>query len=111
MPTATSAPTGLQTKNLPVAGVKVVNDELGIVEAFVAGIGNKDSVGDIIQPGAFVDSLKEITPKGCWSHQWEIPVSKTLEVYEVLPGDPRLPQKMQTRGVEHSTLVPRNEPT
>ncbi len=99
MPTATSAPTGLITKNLPVAGVKVLSDEEGIVEAFVAGIGNKDSVGDIIQPGAFVDSLKERTPKGCWSHQWEIPVSRTLEIREVLPGEPSLPQKMQSRGV------------
>jgi hypothetical protein len=31
----------------------------GIVECFVAGIGNKDSVGDIVLSGAFSKSLME----------------------------------------------------
>ena len=38
---------------------QVSTDEMqGIVECFVAGIGNKDSVGDICLPGAFNASLK-----------------------------------------------------
>lgn len=86
-------------KNVPVAGIKVLDEEHGIVEAFVAGIGNKDSTGDIIQPGAFDDSLKIRTPKGVWSHDWSRWVSKTLDMYQVLPGDPRLPLKMSSRGV------------
>lgn len=94
-----SPPVGLLHKDVGVSGVKVLDDQSGIVEAFVAGIGNKDSVGDIIQLGAFVDSLKARTPKGVWSHNWDMPVSKTLEIYEVAPGDPRLPTKMQTAGI------------
>ena len=30
----------------------------GIVECFVSAIGNKDSVGDVVMPGAFNSSLK-----------------------------------------------------
>ena len=86
-------------KNLGVSGVKVIDDEEGIVEAFVSGIGNKDTVGDIIQPGAFVDSLARRTPKGVWSHDWSKPVSKTLEIREVSVGDAALPAKMKTAGI------------
>lgn len=86
-------------KNLPVSGVKVLDEESGIVEAFVSGIGNKDSVGDIIQPGAFVRSLGQRNPKGVWAHDWTRPVSKTLEAYEVPKGDARLPEKMQLAGI------------
>lgn len=84
----------LRHKNLSAYGVTSIDEEKGIVEAFVAGIGNKDSVDDIIEPGAFVDSLKARMPKGVWSHDWNRPVSKTLEIEEVPAGDPRLPQKM-----------------
>lgn len=86
-------------KAMTASGVKVLDDEHGIVEAYVAGIGNKDSVGDIIQPGAFIESLGKRMPKGVWSHNWDLPIAKTLEIYEVSPGDPRLPVKMASRGV------------
>jgi HK97 family phage prohead protease len=98
MSMVTDSPT-LHFKNIPVAGVKVLDNEEGIVEAYVSGIGNKDSVGDIIEPGAFVASLKRRTPKGVWSHNWDIPVSRTLEIYEVAAGDSRLPIKMKTAGI------------
>ena len=96
---AKSTPPVLQHKDLGVSGVKVLSEEEGIVEAFVSGIGNKDSVGDIIQPGAFNDSIAAMKPKGVWSHNWDRPVSKTLEIYEVEAGDSRLPQKMKTAGI------------
>lgn len=86
-------------KSFQACGVKAIDEEQGIVEAFVAGIGNKDSVNDIIVDGAFVDSLKARLPKGVWSHDWDRPVSKTLDIYEVPAGDPRLPIKMQTAGI------------
>jgi HK97 family phage prohead protease len=86
-------------KNLSAEGVKVLSEEEGIVEAFVAGIGNKDSVGDIIQPGAFSESIEAMKPKGVWSHDWDRPVSKTLEIYEVDAGDSRLPEKMKAAGI------------
>lgn len=85
-------------KNLGVEATVLDEDE-GIVEAYVSGIGNKDSVGDIIQPGAFDAFLKVRKPKGVWSHDWDRPVSKTLEIYEVAAGDPRLPMKMQLNGI------------
>lgn len=95
---AATQPPALLHKTLGVS-TKVIDDEKGIVEAFVSGIGNKDSVGDIIQPGAFEEFLAKRKPKGVWSHDWDRPVSKTLEIYEVPAGDPRLPLKMQTAGI------------
>lgn len=86
-------------KNVPVSGIKVLDEAAGIVEAYVSGIGNKDSTGDIIMPGAFDGSLARRTPKGVWSHDWARWVAKTLEVYEVKIGDPRLPLKMSSKGV------------
>lgn len=83
---------------LKVSHVKAIGDE-GVVEAFVSGIGNRDSVGDIIVSGAFDKSLARRNPKGCFSHSWDIPVSKTLEIYEVKAGDPRLPDKMKAAGI------------
>ena len=86
-------------KSLGVEGCKVLDGELGIVEAYVSGIGNKDSGGDIIISGAFDRSLESRKPKGIWSHDWDKPVSKTLEIYEVSAGDPRLPLKMQLNNI------------
>ncbi|MGW8181654.1 MAG: HK97 family phage prohead protease, partial [bacterium] len=97
---STSATTpALLHKSLGVEGCKVIDAEHGIVEAYVSGIGNKDSGGDIIIPGAFDNSLRIRKPKGVWSHDWDKPVSKTLEIYEVAAGDSRLPLKMQLAGI------------
>lgn len=85
-------------KNLPVSA-NVLDAEEGIVEAYVAGIGNKDHGDDIIEPGSFDKYLKIRTPKGVWAHDWNRPVSKTLDIYEVPAGDPRLPQKMLDAGI------------
>ncbi len=75
-------------------------DELqGIVECFVAGIGNKDSVGDIVVTGAFAKSLTRRKPRVVWAHSWNDPIGKVLEMYEVPPGDPRLPAKMKNAGI------------
>lgn len=46
-----------------------VDDALGIVECFVAAIGNKDSVGDIIVSGAFDKSLRRRKPRVVWGHE------------------------------------------
>lgn len=97
--TSKASPPSLVHKSLGVQGCKVLNAEEGIVEAFVSGIGNKDSVGDIIQPGAFEKFLRTRKPKGVWSHDWEKPISKTLDIYEVPAGDSRLPLKMQLAGI------------
>ena len=76
-----------------------VDELLGVVECFVAGIGNKDSVGDIIVPGAFTESLKRRKPRVVWGHNWNEPIGKVLEMYEVPPSDARLPMKMRAAGI------------
>jgi HK97 family phage prohead protease len=82
------------------SGAQVAVDSAeGIVECFVAGIGNKDSVGDIVLPGAFNESLKRRKPRVVWAHSWNDPIGKVLEIYEVPNSDPRLPQKMKSAGI------------
>lgn len=76
-----------------------IDEAQGIVECFVAAFGNKDSVGDIIIPGAFDQSLKRRNPRVVWGHDWNSPIGKVLEIYEVKPNDPRLPAKMRNAGV------------
>jgi len=98
MTTSTTTP-ALVHKSLGVEGCKVLDASEGIVEAYVSGIGNKDSGGDIIVPGAFDTWLPLRKPKGVWSHDWDKPVSKTLEIYEVLADDPRLPLKLQLNNI------------
>jgi HK97 family phage prohead protease len=85
--------TDFQTKSIP--GQLNVDQAEGIVECFVAGIGNKDSVGDIVLPGAFEGSLKRRKPRVVWGHDWNHPIGRVLEIYEVGPNDRRLPEKMR----------------
>lgn len=54
--------------------------EEGHFDALVAVFGNVDSQGDIVDPGAFTDTLAEWQAKGqpipvIWSHEWEDPFS------------------------------------
>lgn len=76
-----------------------IDEALGIVECFAAGVGNKDSVGDICLPGCFTNSLKRRKPRVVWGHNWNEPIGKVLEIYEVGPNDPRLPAKMRKAGI------------
>lgn len=76
-----------------------IDEAQGIVEAFVAGIGNKDSVGDIIVTGAFAESLKRRKPRVVWGHDWNSPIGKVLDIYEVPRTDQRLPAKMRNAGI------------
>lgn len=72
-------------KSLPVTSVKVVDEQQGIIEAYVSIFGNVDSYGDIVVKGAFADSLAKYFPrypKGVWAHDWTQPIAKTLEAKE-----------------------------
>ena len=89
--------TETQYKSIP--GQISTNESQGIVECFVAAMGNKDSVGDICLPGCFNSSLKRRKPRVVWGHNWNEPIGKVLEIYEVGPNDPRLPVKMKSNGV------------
>lgn len=88
----------LSFKDMRLASFKVLDEAEGIVEAFVSGIGNKDAGDDIVMPGSFDKWLKVRNPKGVWSHDWNRPVSKTLEIREVPPGDPSLPAQLLKGG-------------
>jgi HK97 family phage prohead protease len=76
-----------------------IDEAQGIVECFVAGIGNKDSVGDVLVSGAFTKSLTRRKPRVVWGHNWNDPIGKVIEIYEVAPGDRRLPMKMLNAGI------------
>jgi len=80
-------------------GAEVLNAAEGIVEAFVAGIGNKDSVADIVEKGAFDKSLRERTPRVVWGHDWNHPIGKVLDIREVPAGDESLPDKMKVANI------------
>ncbi len=71
------------TKDLRVA-IKAVGEADGLLEgqfrALVSVFGNIDSYGDIVEPGAFTDSLAAWAAKGSpiplvWSHDWTDPFS------------------------------------
>ena len=88
----------IQYKAAP-QGMVNLDEAEGIVECFVAGIGNKDSVGDVCAPGAFGKSLIRRKPRVVWGHNWNDPIGKVLDMYEVQPSDPRLPNKMKAAGI------------
>jgi hypothetical protein len=74
-----------------VAGI-LTGSEDGVVEALVSVTGIPDEVDDVIVPGAYVPSLKVRTPKGVWSHDWDVWVSRTEGIAELMPGDGRIPE-------------------
>ena len=84
----------LEHKSISTKGIVGVDREQGIVSAIVSVTGIEDNVKDIILPGAFTKSMLTRTPKGVWSHDWKIPVSRTLEMKELQPGDPELPETL-----------------
>jgi HK97 family phage prohead protease len=57
----------------------------GIVSGYCSTFGNVDAYGDIIQAGAFTDSLKEhqaqkTRPALLWSHQQDSPIGKIVDI-------------------------------
>lgn len=70
------------------------DDNTGIIKALVSVTGIEDNVKDIIEPGAYKETLQKRKPKGVAHHEWSTPVSKALVVEEWMPGDPRLPKKL-----------------
>ena len=43
--------------------------------------------------------LKRRKPRVVWGHDWNQPIGKVLEIYEVPKSDPRLPEKMKRAGI------------
>lgn len=88
------------------AHVKAADGDSGEFEAIVSVFNNVDSVGDVVMPGAFADTLKSWADSGAtipviWSHQWADPdshIGEVLEAKELLPGDPLLPAHLSALG-------------
>lgn len=85
----------MDRKNVPVSMVNPISSADGIVEAIVSVTNVVDSVNDVIEPGAYKNTLRKRNPKGVWSHDTNIPVAKTLKVEELMPGDSRLPEDLR----------------
>lgn len=86
----------MQYKALPMMGFKASGD--GIVEAYVAIYGNVDSYNERIKFGAFKNSIESRRPGVVWSHDFQRPIGKTLEVREVPPGSDELPDAIKDNG-------------
>ena len=69
------------TKSVPITHVKAGEQdglEAGQFEALVSVVGNKDSYGDVVMPGAFDETLAEWKASGnpipvIWSHRYDDP--------------------------------------
>ncbi|WP_331445858.1 HK97 family phage prohead protease [Streptomyces xanthochromogenes] len=87
----------MRTKDF-TAKVKAAGVADGLAEgqfvALVSVFGNEDSVGDVVRPGAFTESLAEWSAKGdpipvIWSHAWGDPfahIGTVLKAVETLQG-------------------------
>lgn len=83
--------------------------EEGQFEAIVSVFGNEDSVGDVVIPGAFKDSLATWEAKGepipvIWSHDWADPFAHIGHVLEAKETDRGLWVKGQL-DLENPTAV------
>jgi len=92
-----NGPDGIEYKSVSVAGVQVEDEGDGVISTYVSVTNLVDGVNDVIHEGAYEKSLKTRTPKGIWSHDWNIPVAKTLESKELKPGDPLLPDTLPNK--------------
>lgn len=75
----------------------------GQVEAFVSVFGVTDYDGDVIDLGAFVDTITKRVTAGktfpvVWMHDWSRPIGRTIEIEELAPGDERLPERIREFG-------------
>lgn len=80
------------------SGFKVLDDSEGIVEMMVSVFGNVDSYNERMMYGCYAKSITERNPTGLFMHNWEIPVAKTIEIRELKPNDPTLPQEIKANG-------------
>lgn len=85
----------MDRKNVSVSMVNALDSADGIVEAIVSVTNIVDSVNDVIEPGAYKNTLRKRNPKGVWSHDTNVPVAKTLKVEELMPDDERLPEDLR----------------
>lgn len=82
---------GAEDPDAPAPAAQLIdsNESTGEVTAIVGVTGIVDHVGDLIEPGAYKNTLAKRRPKVCWAHSWEAPIGKVLRIEEWQPGDPR----------------------
>lgn len=88
----------MKTKTMPAAYTSA-DDGAGF-EAIVSVFNNKDLVGDIVRPGAFVKSINAWKASQdplpvLWSHRTDDPhynIGAVEDIAELAPGDPRIPE-------------------
>jgi len=92
---------------------KVADDMAsGQFEAIVSVFGNIDHVGDVVMPGAFTETLAAWKATGdpipvLWSHRMDDPrfsIGVVQEAAELMPGDARIPEWVDTWIKEHGGL-------
>jgi HK97 family phage prohead protease len=64
-----------------LASVKAL-EEKGVIEAYVSIFGNIDQANEIVEKGAFKESLATKMPKVVWSHDWNEVIGVPLEATE-----------------------------
>lgn len=77
-------PAGFTAKASTDARFKMSDDGAGTVEGYFAVFGNKDSAGEVIEPGAFTKHLPEFLKKGFLAdhHDWKKRVGYPVEAKE-----------------------------
>lgn len=78
-------PIKAELKSYAITGVKVVDAEEGIFEGYASVFGNVDSYGDIVEKGAFSETIKNWFPrypKLVADHDWSKLIGKILEIRE-----------------------------
>src|SRR5438876_396783 len=68
---------------------KVLDEAKGIVEAYVSIYALLDSMGEIVDFGAYAKSLGGKLPKVAASHDWSTIIGKVTEAEEVAAGAPK----------------------
>lgn len=89
----------MKYKSCPAFKVADATDT-GVFEAIVSVFGNVDSMGDVVMPGAFTDTLATWKSSGdpipvLWSHRMDDPrfsIGTVLEAEELEPHDARIPE-------------------
>ena len=101
----TDAPKGLLTRAVTFE-TRAADDDGFTLEGYAAVFDSPTRIDswegrfdEQITRGAFKKTLQRRKPRVVWGHDWNHPIGKVLEVYEVGPNDPRLPTKMRQAGV------------
>lgn len=72
-------------KEIKSVQIEFKASEEGVFSGYAAFFNNIDSYGDIIEPGAFKDTISNDMPnvKVVWNHNWNsVPIGKVISLYE-----------------------------